>query len=241
MFLKGTEVDDYIVKNLYGRERFVNRDDPSMTMGEMTMLEGLNLDETFTHQMHELHRKSLLDDRVKKLRTSNDTGTKGLSAFQTYIALIKGYCCLLVLVLPKSFTHGGYVFSPLCILASGLVQFIAAKKLVEVGAHVGLKSYSLITLKVLGNRAKVILDMMIAATQFSFTISFCAFMTETWVSLLDTLFGLKVGLWTPGLVLLVILTLLAWVRDISKFSSTMLLGNLCILATLMIVTALMLK
>lgn len=49
MFLKGTEVDDYIVKNLYGRERFFDKNDPSISMGELTMLEGLNLDETFTH------------------------------------------------------------------------------------------------------------------------------------------------------------------------------------------------
>ena len=131
------------------------------------------------------------------------------------------------------------MFSPLCILISGLVQLIAAQKLVQVGLYVGLKSYSLITLKVLGNRAKVILDFMIAATQFSFTISYCAFMTESWVTLLDTLFGLKVGPWTPGVVLLVILTMMAWVRDISKFSSTMLLGNLCILATLIIVSVVM--
>ena len=126
-------------------------------------------------------------------------------------------------------------------MVSGLIQFIAAKKLVEVGQHVGLKSYSLITLKVLGNKAKVLLDIMIALTQFSFTITFCAFMTETWVSILATIFGLDVGPWTPGVVLLGILTLMAWVRDISKFSSTMLVGNLCILATLLIVSTIMLN
>lgn len=145
----------------------------------------------------------------------------------------------MVLVLPKAFTHGGWAFSPFCVIVSGLVQYIAAKKLVEVGQYVGLKSYSLIALKILGNRAKVTLDMMIAATQFSFTISFCAFMTETWVGLLHTLFGLKVGPWTPGVVLLVILTLMAWVRDISKFSFTMLIGNLCILSTIIIVSCVM--
>lgn len=64
-------------------------------------------------------------------------------------------------------------------------------------------------------------------------------MTETWVNILDSVFGITVGPWTPGVILLVILTLMAWVRDISKFSSTMLIGNLCILSTLIIVTVLM--
>lgn len=49
MFLRGTEIDDYIVNNLWGKERYVNNEDPDMTMGEVTMLDGLNIDETFTH------------------------------------------------------------------------------------------------------------------------------------------------------------------------------------------------
>lgn len=64
-------------------------------------------------------------------------------------------------------------------------------------------------------------------------------MTETWVSILKTVFGITVGPWTPGIVLLIFLTLMAWIRDISKFSSTMLIGNLCILTTLIIVTFIM--
>ena len=70
----------------------------------------------------------------------------------------------MVLVLPKAFTNGGWVFSPLCIIVSGLIQYFTARMLVQVGVDLGLKSYSLITLKVLGKRAKVLLDFMIACT-----------------------------------------------------------------------------
>ena len=49
LFIRGTEIDDYIVNNLWGKERYVNNEDPDMTMGEVTMLDGLNMDETFTH------------------------------------------------------------------------------------------------------------------------------------------------------------------------------------------------
>ena len=206
------------------------------------MLEGLNIDEIFTHQIQMIHRKSLLG-RGYKTKMNGATGqtSVGLTAFQTYVALLKGYCAIVILILPKAFTHGGYVFSPMCIFVSGFVQYLAAKRLVEVGLHLGLKSYSLITLKVLGNRAKVLLDTMIAATQFSFTISLCAFMTETMVNVLHSLFDITVKPWTPGLVFLIILTFMAWVRDIAKFSSTMLIGNLCILTTIIIVSCVISK
>ena len=45
MFLRGTEVDDYIANNLYGRGRKLDDND---NIGEMTLLENLNPDETFT-------------------------------------------------------------------------------------------------------------------------------------------------------------------------------------------------
>ena len=47
MFLRGTEVDDYIATNLYGRGR-TNKDNDNNSIGEMTLLENLNPDETFT-------------------------------------------------------------------------------------------------------------------------------------------------------------------------------------------------
>lgn len=49
-----------------------------------------------------------------------------MSACETYIALIKGYCALMILVLPKSFTKGGWLFSAFCMLLSAGVQAIAA-------------------------------------------------------------------------------------------------------------------
>jgi hypothetical protein len=49
MFLRGTEVDEYIANNLYGRGLKRPKDNnESSSMGEMTLLENLNPDETFT-------------------------------------------------------------------------------------------------------------------------------------------------------------------------------------------------
>ena len=51
MFLRGTEVDDYIINNLYGRGQKYKMDAFDESIGEMTLLDNLNPDETFTHQI----------------------------------------------------------------------------------------------------------------------------------------------------------------------------------------------
>ena len=44
-FLRGTEVDNYLAANFYGKQRFKNIHDESI--GEQTIIENLDLNETF--------------------------------------------------------------------------------------------------------------------------------------------------------------------------------------------------
>lgn len=81
------------------------------------MLEELDLDETFTHQMKRLHAESF---RFVQREEVEPKGKK-MNAFETYIAIIKGYCALMILVLPRAFGRGGYVFSPIVMMLSGAV------------------------------------------------------------------------------------------------------------------------
>ena len=52
-FLHGTEIDLYIINNLYGRAKIRN-ETLDCTLNENTIIEGFNLDETFGHQMDNL-------------------------------------------------------------------------------------------------------------------------------------------------------------------------------------------
>ena len=97
------------------------------------------------------------------LAEKKETGSK-MSAFETYIAVIKGYCALMILVLPRAFVRGGYLLSPVLLAISGALQAYCALKLVRAGQALNLPSYSLITLKALGPTAKGALDFMIAST-----------------------------------------------------------------------------
>lgn len=116
--------------------------------------------------------------------------TKKMNAFETFIAIIKGYCTIMVLLLPRAFGRGGYVLSPIIMILAGALQMFCALKLVAAGKRLGLSSYSLIAFKALGHTGKVVLDIMIALTQFSFSLSLCAFITESFHTLLDVKFGL---------------------------------------------------
>ncbi len=103
-----------------------------------------------------------------------------MNAFETYIALIKGYCALMILVLPRSFQRGGYVASVVIMLVSAYIQYISALKLIKAGQKLNLFSYSLIALKTLGPKGKYFLDFMIAMTQFSFSLSLASYITTAW-------------------------------------------------------------
>lgn len=103
-----------------------------------------------------------------------------LNAFQTCVAVMKGYCALMILALPRAWVKGGYLLSPIILLISGVVQSYAAVKLVKAGQKLNLPSYSGITLKALGPTAKYMLDFMIASTQFSFSLSVMSYITSSW-------------------------------------------------------------
>jgi hypothetical protein len=59
-----------------------------------------------------LHSK----DEAKEGRQSSEVSEneKLLSPMGTFIVLIKGYACLTLLLVPKAYVNGGYLFSPMC-------------------------------------------------------------------------------------------------------------------------------
>ena len=85
-----------------------------------------------------------------------------LSPFEVYIALVKGYCVILILILPRAFVTGGYLTTALLMLASGVIGCVTANLLVKAGLKSRIHSYSELTGHVLGPTAKVIIDICIS-------------------------------------------------------------------------------
>lgn len=170
LFLRGTEMDEYLADHQYGRKKYtkVKRDGRKIVTGEATLLE---------HQITQLElfeRSIYIDEEIEEMPVPK------MSAFATYIAIMKGYCALMILVLPKAFMRGGWAFSAGVMSISAFVQIIAALKLVDVGLDLNITSYERIAQKALGNWARTVTQMMILLTQFSFAMSLITFITTAW-------------------------------------------------------------
>lgn len=87
-----------------------------------------------------------------------------LSNFETYIALMKGYCVLSMLLVPRAFSNGGWGASAILLMASGYLSLIACLKLVDTGLTLNLYSYPLAVEKALGKKARWVVDVAICLT-----------------------------------------------------------------------------
>ena len=120
-------------------------------------------------------------------------------------------------------------------------------------------SYSEIVKKSFGKRGKYILDLMIFSSQYCFTISSIVFQVSSLRDLVILYyFGGKTqeeleakpivsssitladiidlwDIWTYGMVIIFILTMLSWVRQIAKFSFTFLFANILLLFSIITV------
>jgi len=127
--------------------------------------------------------KELNSNSDKELGAGSEVNTgppaKKLSAWQTYVFLMKAYCGVSLLFFPKAFQNGGYLFSGLMETASAFLTTVCVMKLVKCGLHYGVFSYSGVVERTFGRRARNLVDVFIAATQFSFTVSQAIFIIDS--------------------------------------------------------------
>jgi solute carrier family 36 (proton-coupled amino acid transporter) len=164
-----------------------------------------------------------------------------LNQVETYIAIIKGYSGLAMFLVPKFFVNGGWLFAPLCEIVSGVLTSVCVLKLCETGLHYGTFSYPDIVNKAFGNKARLITEFMIAITQFSFTIAHMGFIIGSLKSTVDDIWEIDSNPYMFAWLLMIILTPLACVRNIAKFSFTFLIGVLMILISFFVVSTLCFK
>ena len=102
-----------------------------------------------------------------------------MNSFQAYFALLKAYCAINVLLLPKAFKNGGYVLSPIALIISCTFEGTCAIKLSQCGNFTGMISYTDIVNRAFGSRIQGVFQGIIAVVQFQFTISQLAFVIES--------------------------------------------------------------
>ena len=229
-FVNELAADRYISTHLYGAidridQSDVGIEDASDIFATSTSALLHNMSENYTMERKEwIQRKEMALMKQK------------LSPFETYVALLKGYCAIGIFVMPKAFLNGGWAASAMMEIASGLISSICVVKLVESGLKYKLYSYSLIVEKAFGCNGRFILDFMISMTQFSFALSYVAFMVESGKSTVDKMFDIDTNPWVYATAIICILTPMAWERDITKFAFTFLIGCLLIVWGLVVVS-----
>ena len=55
--------------------------------------------------------------------------SKKMTPFQAYFALLKAYCAINILLLPKAFKNGGYILSPIALICSCIFECTCAIKI----------------------------------------------------------------------------------------------------------------
>ena len=74
-----------------------------------------------------------------------------MGVFETFFAVLKAYCAINVLLLPLSFKNGGYLLSPICMMAACFFETLCAIRLSDVANKYNIWTYPLIVKRALGN------------------------------------------------------------------------------------------
>ena len=137
-----------------------------------------------------------------------------MNAVQTFFAIIKGYCAVVIILLPNAFKSGGYIFSPIMIAVSGALTTRCALKLVDCGIKTKIMNYPLLTRFALGRNGQNLSEVMIALTQYSFTITYITFIYSTIQSITLALWGFTIDPYLLCAIIALFMIPLALVRKI---------------------------
>ena len=110
---------------------------------------------------------------------------------ETFAAILKGYCAVAILTIPRAFLNGGYIFSPLILLCSAFLSSYTTCHLINSGLRTRVFNYSSIMQLALGKKGKVIADVMLMLTQLSFAISYVSFIYDNAKSFATVFFGVE--------------------------------------------------
>ena len=105
-------------------------------------------------------------------------------------------------------------------MVSGTLSLIACHLLIDTGLATNIYSYPLVVEKVLGRKFRITVETFIALTQYTFAISFTAFIIKSFKSTIDKLWDVDSEISTYIVVICLVLSLLSWTRNLARLSFT---------------------
>jgi len=102
-----------------------------------------------------------------EIQTTNKTKKMGTTA--AFFAIMKGYCAINVLLLPLSFSKGGYILSSCAMLIALFFESMSAAKLTTIADKYKIYSYPLIMERAMGRCGLIIGRLFISVQHCFFT------------------------------------------------------------------------
>ena len=172
-------------------------------------------------------------------------GVKKLGPIATCFTIFKGFVATGVLYVPKDFKNGGYIFTPITLVASMALTLYCAKLLLEVHAKTG-GSFPDMGFKAYGKRGKMFVEIVLVASQFGFCTAYVYFIASQiggaggvipCITGDDDLCrgGLELNKWIWMPISMAIYVPLVMVRRIEIFAVTHVFGDIMIFITIIVI------
>ena len=114
--------------------------------------------------------------RIIKEEGAKNVGKLGPMA--TCFTIFKGFVATGILYVPKDFYNGGYIFTPITLIASLIITLYCAKLLLAVNDRIGGGSFPEMGFKAYGKPGKIFVEVVLVASQFGFCTAYVYFIAS---------------------------------------------------------------
>ena len=84
--------------------------------------------------------------------------------------MLKAYCAINVLLLPRSFVNGGYLLSPIILVVACTFEATCAVSLCQIALHYGIYDYPKIAERAMGPKGRNLVRVLLIAAHFQFSV-----------------------------------------------------------------------
>ena len=162
-----------------------------------------------------------------------------MGPFATFVAVLKAYCAINILLLPCSFASGGYLLSPAAMIVACFFEGLCAYKLCKVAVAYGIFNYPNIAYRAIGWKGRALVRLLIGLAHFQFSI---AQLTFTMTSLQSVFAQWTVGheklpMWFYGVLIFLVYSPIIWARTLEFYKKAFMFAIamilLCVITTSM--------
>lgn len=178
------------------------------------------------------YQNSNPEDRPKVFNPDKKDKSVKLGDAKTFLTLMKTFLATGLLLMAKGFANAGYLFSIVFLVIIALITGYAAQALIETRTRVR-GSFPEIAQLSFGMCGRVITDITLVVSQFTFLISFVDFIClNIQQQVAQWTHSDGANIWWYGLGCLVVFTPLVLVRKYEKFAIFHIFGDVIVVCTI---------